>query len=290
VGDGTVTLAATASAGTINWYANATGGSSLATGTSFTTPAFCTSSTTNYYVDATLNGCTTASRTGVTATVTKTFQSDPSCTLTNSLISYWPLEGNSNDFFGSNNGSGNVITYGTPYGKVNQGANFNGSSSTIAVAPNSLFAIGNSLTLAAWVNLSTESPTYQVLVSGDNYVSTAYYQITTYGAKARAWSVNTSPQELIGATSLSLGTWYYIVIVWNAGTKTIYVNGVQDATQSYSGSVNSSASPYFNIGSCYNNTAAPIAGDLDEVGIWNRALTQSEITTLYNGGAGQTMH
>lgn len=66
-GTGTVALGATASAGTINWYAASSGGSSLGTGTSFTTPSI--ASTTTYYVDATNSGCTTASRTAVTATV-----------------------------------------------------------------------------------------------------------------------------------------------------------------------------------------------------------------------------
>src|SRR5665811_88390 len=65
-GPGTVTLGATASDGTINWYAASTGGSTLGTGTSFTTNI---SSTTTYYVDVTDNGCTTASRTAVVATV-----------------------------------------------------------------------------------------------------------------------------------------------------------------------------------------------------------------------------
>jgi choice-of-anchor A domain-containing protein len=66
-GTGTVALGASGcSGGTINWYAAASGGSSLGTGTSFTTPSI--SSTTTYYVDCTLNGCT-SSRTAVTATV-----------------------------------------------------------------------------------------------------------------------------------------------------------------------------------------------------------------------------
>ncbi|WP_264552303.1 gliding motility-associated C-terminal domain-containing protein [Flavobacterium sp. N2038] len=64
---GTVTLGATASTGTINWYAASNGGPSLGSGPSFTTPSL--SATTIYYVDATSNGCTTASRTAVTATV-----------------------------------------------------------------------------------------------------------------------------------------------------------------------------------------------------------------------------
>ena len=66
-GTGTLTLGATSSAGTINWYSASTGGSSLGTGTSFTTPSL--STTTTYYVDATLNGCTTTARTAVIATV-----------------------------------------------------------------------------------------------------------------------------------------------------------------------------------------------------------------------------
>lgn len=69
-GTGTVTLGATTSAGTINWYATSTGGSSLGTGTSFTTPSI--AATTTYYVDATNNGCTTGTRTAVIATVNPT--------------------------------------------------------------------------------------------------------------------------------------------------------------------------------------------------------------------------
>ncbi len=64
---GTVVLGATASAGTINWYANLTGGASLATAPSYTTTSI--SSTTTYYVDATNGGCTTSSRTAVKATI-----------------------------------------------------------------------------------------------------------------------------------------------------------------------------------------------------------------------------
>ena len=66
-GTGTVTLQATTAAGTINWYATLTGGSSLGTGTSYTTPSI--STTTTYYADVTNNGCTSSPRTAVVATV-----------------------------------------------------------------------------------------------------------------------------------------------------------------------------------------------------------------------------
>ena len=75
-GEGVVTLNATASSGTVNWYDTETDGSLLGSGLSFTTPSI--SVTTIYYVDATDNGCTTATRTAITATVT----SGPSITTT----------------------------------------------------------------------------------------------------------------------------------------------------------------------------------------------------------------
>jgi hypothetical protein len=65
-GTGTVDLGATTASGTLNWYAAASGGVSLGTGTSYTTPSI--SATTTYYVDVMLNGCTSA-RTAVTATI-----------------------------------------------------------------------------------------------------------------------------------------------------------------------------------------------------------------------------
>ncbi len=65
-GSGAVSLGATASTGTINWYAASSGGPSLATGSTYSPNV---SATTTYYVDATSNGCTTSARTPVVATV-----------------------------------------------------------------------------------------------------------------------------------------------------------------------------------------------------------------------------
>ncbi|MFM7668291.1 MAG: PKD domain-containing protein, partial [Bacteroidota bacterium] len=65
-GTGTVSLAATASTGTISWFSAATGGTALGTGGTFTTPSISTNTT--YYVEVTSNGCTSA-RTAVLATV-----------------------------------------------------------------------------------------------------------------------------------------------------------------------------------------------------------------------------
>ena len=66
-GSGTVILGATASAGIINWYSTLIGGTSLGTGTTFTTPSI--SNSTTYYVDATLGACISTPRTAVLASI-----------------------------------------------------------------------------------------------------------------------------------------------------------------------------------------------------------------------------
>jgi hypothetical protein len=77
-----LTLSASASAGTVYWFAVSTGGSSLGTGNSYITPSLIT--TTTYYVEATVNGCTSLMRTPVIATIEQrpsidSVQSDSSC-------------------------------------------------------------------------------------------------------------------------------------------------------------------------------------------------------------------
>ena len=66
-GAGTVILGATSSIGTLNWYAALTGGSSLGSGTSFTTPII--AATTTYYVEAVNGTCISSPRVAVIATV-----------------------------------------------------------------------------------------------------------------------------------------------------------------------------------------------------------------------------
>lgn len=103
-GAGTLTLSATANAGiaTLNWYSTASGGSSLGSGTSFTTPII--SNNTTYYVEAGNTGCTSPTRTAVTATVNSiptitvnsgTICSGQSFTVTPSGASTYTIQGGS---------------------------------------------------------------------------------------------------------------------------------------------------------------------------------------------------
>ena len=79
----------------------------------------------------------------------------------------------------------------------------------------------------------------------------------------------------IGTAALPLNTWTHLAVTFGAGTLRLYVNGVQVGTQVVSGSLVTSANP-LTIGG--NGVWSEwFAGLIDEVRIYNRALTQAEI-------------
>ncbi len=80
-GPGAITLLATATAGTINWFENTTDATPIATGSSFTTPFL--NSTTTFYVSTNSNGCSNGARIPVIATIYEEIQYSNTFTLTN---------------------------------------------------------------------------------------------------------------------------------------------------------------------------------------------------------------
>ena len=80
--------------------------------------------------------------------------------------------------------------------------------------------------------------------------------------------------------------WDHIAIVISGNTYTSYLNGVSQGTLTY---VNFLITNKINFGNSIRNGGNyPVTGLMDEIAIWSRALTGSEITQLYNAGAGKT--
>lgn len=85
--------------------------------------------------------------------------------------------------------------------------------------------------------------------------------------------------------SVSTNTWYNIIVVLNqSGTSKIYVNGIEKGSGT-TGTLYTDTTDTTYIGNEQSYTYQ-FNGILDEVSIWNRALTSSEIQELYNNGNG----
>lgn len=90
-----------------------------------------------------------------------------------------------------------------------------------------------------------------------------------------------------GYGELTTGSWYHIVVTYDGTTMRIYKNGneVTSGTDS-SGNINYQTSLDLRIGLRSRNDDREWDGLIDEVGIWNRALTSTEVSGLYNSGSG----
>ncbi|MDR3572161.1 MAG: RHS repeat-associated core domain-containing protein [Candidatus Pacebacteria bacterium] len=225
---------------------------------------------------------------GSTTTVTTTYATS---TLNNSVVSYWKLDGNSNDAAGGNNGSDSNITYSNGNGIINQGAGFNGSSSEITTTFSSFgsFATG---TVSAWVKFNSLS-SGEIIGEWDVYPGHILALLTDgTNLSCNRGAVTTNAQSSYPISNFSTGIWYNIVctvsVSGGIASTQLYVNGTAVGTNVSSAGTLDTGSKALSLGSDYYNGAwgGFLNGDIDEVGIWNRLLTPGEITQLYNSGVG----
>lgn len=200
--------------------------------------------------------------------------------LTTGIIGYWNLQGNSNDVTGNGrNGTDTNVTYSTGNGLILQGGGFNGSSSNITLAST---ITQTDFTIAGWIKSSySGSGSYQTLASWTG----SYYLVIQASANSYDIQFGTAGGAINSSrTGLNDGNWHFLVVTITGGTAgALYIDGVADGTGTVSPFIG--LTMYF--GSITNSSNYATAS-LDEIGIWSRALSGSEITQLYNGGAGLT--
>ncbi|MFH1308275.1 MAG: LamG-like jellyroll fold domain-containing protein [archaeon] len=211
--------------------------------------------------------------------------SDPDCgasTLTTGLEAYYSFDVDANDDTG--NGHNGVVTGATHLissGKLNGAYSFNGPSLSNCINIADFYV--PEITISAWVwkDSSYTATGYAGIVSKwDN----DYFMGITNGM----YSFWLTPGVTID-TSITFpnDVWTHVVMTKNATTFRVYRNGVEFGAPFpvlSSGSI-VDGSHIINIG-CNDYASSFFGGDIDEVGIWNRALDASEVSQLYNGGVG----
>jgi hypothetical protein len=217
----------------------------------------------------------------------------PSYVPTNGLVGWWPFCGNANDESGNgNNGTtknGVALTVDRN-GNANSAYSFDGVDDYISVPYNSSLDV-TSVSICGWINVSTLSANVQGLVSRWNQTGTpcnAYctsIDLTSKFTGACTQYVNT---VLFANNSITTNNWYHFTYVHDpsVGGK-VYLNGALESSNSITGAICSSVSDLL-IGAQNNTSSSSIwryfHGSLDDIGIWNRALTPAEITNIYQSG------
>ncbi|HEX7414615.1 MAG TPA: LamG-like jellyroll fold domain-containing protein [Bacteroidia bacterium] len=217
------------------------------------------------------------------------FAQVPSYVPTTGLAGWWSFTGNAND--GSGNAHNGTVTGATlttdRFGIANAAYSFNGTSSFISV-PNVAQTGNAARSICAWIN--TNSTGWNCIIetggtgasSGDFDLGMGYDPYGTgYPGKIGVMGFN---DDFYPKTTVSVNNslWHFIVATYDgAGNIKTFVDGIIDSsgTKTY----NTTGQVNFIGKASHVGNENYFNGKIDDIGIWNRALTASEINGLYNG-------
>jgi hypothetical protein len=187
----------------------------------------------------------------------------------------------------SGNGNTGTLAGGAGWstaGRFGTAIAFDGLNDLVSVADAASLDLTSGMTIEAWVNPAALSGWRTVaLKSVPGGLTYALYAHDN--APRPAGTVNTGGIDVAaaGTSALALNTWTHLAVTFGGGTLRIYVNGIQVGSRAVSGTLLTSAGA-LTIG---GNTVWPewFAGLVDEVRVYNRALTPAEI----QAGMSQTL-
>lgn len=214
--------------------------------------------------------------------------------LIDNLLSYWKCDEASGDLLDAH-GSVDLTdtnTVGSATGIINNGRDYELSNSEYHTAtdPNSLDFGDEDFSISLWFNMETASNTLGLLWKGNPDFSQAGYRLrmtSVAGFPGVRFQVrNTTTGTVTSSVSFSASTWVHIVAWHDSVGNEIGVrwNDSAQSTTSHSNGCAANALD-FEIGRAASS-GAYFDGIIDEVGIWDKVLSSSEITDLYNSGSG----
>ena len=202
------------------------------------------------------------------------------------LIAYYPFNGNANDESGNGNDGNEFGGIAYNNGKIGLGALFDGIDSYIEIPYQSELSL-NEWTFSLWVKPLT-MPENRVFLICQEQSNTHYnYSLPLYNNNTIRSQYETATSGLdhtIYVNGIEAGKWHYITATRSsAGEHKIYLNAVMQD----SGTWNDSPAQYNTVVSMgrdflTSDSQEYLNGYLDEVRIYNRALSESEIQQFYN--------
>lgn len=211
---------------------------------------------------------------------------------TDNIISYYKLDENAVNTFvldstGRNNGTASTNTNNlfNSSGKINSAFDFTRANSEYINVGNS-FTFSNEVTLNAWINQRSSTGNHDIISKYDGSADGFIIYTTTDDDIVFVYFISGVVKQVVwnyGSAIESAG-WLHLVGTFDGIDGKLYVNGVLRTTVNSPGTLTIS-SDNINIGRRILS-ANYVDGLVDEVGIWNESLNQSEVTQLYNDGDG----
>ena len=227
---------------------------------------------------------------GQTRINASTAQLQQGTSLASGLVGHWTFDGQylntttSTDTSGS--GNNGTLTGGPvpTQGRLGQALGFDGSNDVVVLPNSASLQPTTAITVSAWFNAGSplgaqrsfveKNPGYAIRVSTDSKIY-AYLDTTS-----SAWSAMAASTAAITA-----GQWYHAVLTYTSGQGRLYIDGVQQGATvtSFTGDLEYGGNNPA-IGAYTPTGAGYWLGKIDDVRVYNRALTAGEVQQLYSMG------
>lgn len=205
-----------------------------------------------------------------------------------SIIGMWLFDEGEGDVVGDSSGNGNngTLINGPKWveGKFGEALEFSGAGDYVDTELNTN-DLSSPITISLWMNATQikKSP----LVSGYNNANPNAnrwdIQLNRDGAGKIRWVEHEGRDGAISSTTIEAGTWYHIAVIHDLpnGESMIFVNGVLENTAKIEQGLNTGRVVQFADGD-----GDTYGGLIDEVAIFNVALSEDDITNIMGNGLG----
>ncbi len=210
--------------------------------------------------------------------------------LTKGLIGYYPFNGNSNDFSGNDNHlteKGASLTLDRN-GNTESAYFFDGNDKYLEFADPSFLPIGSSpRSFSFWINTNNQSSvgSQVILQYGTSNQNSGLFQFGINNIDGSIYLAGFNNDATSGQ-QISIGVWHFVCVVYTGSPSEIkfYLNGNEDIGNLQT-ILNTSLGTYRETigigGEKSSNLTDGFNGTIDEVRIYDRALTNNEIELLY---------
>ena len=189
--------------------------------------------------------------------------------------------GTPTDSVSTNNGT---IVGGVTYtqGVVGNAFQFDGSTGYVSL-PNDSFKPTGPFSITTWVKSSAIGAVRGILASSVSISFTSGFRLYI-GTNGKIY-LEYNSSWFVGTTTLLANTWYNVTVTYDGTTYKIFLNGSLESSQAGSALTWQAGTTGFSIGK-YANSSYYFNGAIDGTTVWTKALTNDEITQLYNMGGG----
>ncbi len=201
-----------------------------------------------------------------------------------SIIAHYPFSGNANDISGHQlhgQTSGGVLFVPDFWGNPTSAGRFDGSNDKVTVANDPLLNFQQAITVSAWIEPLALPDRESFILSHGSWQNRWKVSITP--EKKIRWTVNTlvTTADLDSEKSIAVDSIYHIAVTYDGSLMALYLNGQLHSYKPLTGLIRTASIPFL-IGQMLPDVADyNFKGIIDEVKIFDYALTPEAVQTLY---------